>query len=490
MSMLHFHNSISVKQVLFLWLALCMLPGMAQATGSYGATKYNKHYSKYQSDKYQDKRRYRNDYKKHHDKADDNICDISLTIPLLIDNKTQVGTVKVSYDKYRFNIQYQVNDGWLIENTHLAVSDSFAGIPQDRYGNPKLRRFPHQTSHNKPVTTVNHMLSSKRWSVGTELYIAAHADVVAVKSAEHSKSRYKAMSWSYKSEKSKYSNKQLRGTKSCKRTDTHSHKQQSHISSYSSWAKGYDFPGHKTGYYFTFTLTGCEPELESVIQFEKPVYNTSEANETGHITVIRTGDLTKTAIINISSMNGSAEDGLDYIGINQALVFNPGESVITVSVPVIDDGDDEEIETVNLLLSQVQDATIGDQSSAVLEIVDNDEPLPQLDSVFFEPANYAFRESAGLVQLTVKRTGNLAGEVLIEYLAIGGNAGNADYVLMPGTLVFADGVDTATIELRILEDRALEGNETILIGLNFPVNADIISPSIAEVIIEDNEGGN
>ena len=147
MRTLHLHNSISIKQILFLWLALCMLPGIANATGKY----FGNHYDKYDSKRYSTRHDNGSDKYKRCNKP----CDNAVTVPLLVDQKTQVGVIKITYDEHRLNFKYVANDGWRIEKTHLAVSDSFEGIPQDKYGNPELHRFRYKTTHRNPVQTVN-----------------------------------------------------------------------------------------------------------------------------------------------------------------------------------------------------------------------------------------------------------------------------------------------------------------------------------------------
>ena len=296
MRTLHLHNSISVKQILFLWLVLCLSPGLANATGKH----FGSHHSKFDGKRYSD----RHHHDGHHNKRCKKHCDNALTIPLLVDQNIQVGVVKVTFDEHRLNIKYVANDGWRIEKTHLAVADSFEGLPQDRYGNPKLRRFPYKTTHKKPVQTVNQMLSADRWPIGTELYIAAQASVIAQKPMHGGKSRFKAKSWSDKSSRhmknsadysSHYSaddvdnesNDNYSHSESSKSTNTkqffqrffygkqteekhhhgiacmwgkkHTKKDKSSSKSKSAWAKGYEFPGNMEGYYCIYLLKPCKP---------------------------------------------------------------------------------------------------------------------------------------------------------------------------------------------------------------------------------------
>ncbi|MGD8568828.1 MAG: Calx-beta domain-containing protein [Gammaproteobacteria bacterium] len=553
MRTLHLHNSISVKQILFLWFVLCLLPSVVHATN-------------------------RCDYR----------CDNSITVPLLIDQKTQVGVVKVNYDDHRLNIKYVANEGWLIKNTHLAVSDSFSGLPKDSEGNPQLNNFPYQTSHQSPVSVVNHMLSAQQWPLGTELYIAAQADVVSTKSGihdkygQHHKKHYSAKSWHDDSDRHSSDNDGREGRRSYSNfnkfkgffdrvnqaTHRHSkhrysknrrHKKVSFFKRFGSafdvfggkangdndhdytkhdgdheydrhedddrsdeedqgyndhghqsqhdykrcdsghnnddraqpaWAKGDALTGTAEGYYFTFTLKPCKPVSESTIQFSDAVYSSSEDEQNATVTVTRTGDLDEEATVVIRTADGTAQSGIDYGAIDMQLQFAPGTTSIDVSIPVIDDSDVEDPETINVQLFDAQGATLGNQDTSVVEVADND--VAPLDEFFFDPADYVFREGSGLVTITVARQGSLVGEASVDYLVVGGTAqANVDYTFIPGTLVFADGQATADISLTIREDRAVDPNETILIGIDNAVNGQIKQPATAAVItIEDNEGNN
>jgi len=534
MRTLHLHNSISVKQILFLWLALCLVPGIANATGKH----FGSHYDKYETERYSKRFSDRKKHSGHRYKQCKKHCDNALTIPLLVDQKIQVGVVKVTYDEHRLNIKYVANDGWRIEKTHLAVADSFEGLPQDQYGNPKLHRFPYKTTHKKPVQTVNQMLSAKRWPIGTDLYIAAQASVVAKNSMRHGKSRFEAKSWSGKKSKQikdsdgytshdrddddsdddesydndrhsesskshntkKFMSRFFFGKKdigkhhhgaACMWGKNHKKKNKSYSKTKSAWAKGYDFPGIKEGYYFTYLLKPCKPVTDSTIQFSKPVYTSNENETEAKITVTRSGDLSKSATVQFITTDGTAIAGVDYIAVDEKVSFSPDVNQMDVSIQLIDDSEVEDVKTANLQLLDAAGAALGDQDTAILEINDDDKVMPQLDSFVFEPAQYVARESDDFAILTVKRMGTLIGEVTVDFAATGGSAINGiDYELMPGTLVFLDGEDTMTITVEIKEDRTPEGDETVIVSLANPVNGELGDPAEAVLVIEDNEGPN
>ena len=79
--------------------------------------------------------------------------------------------------------------------------------------------------------------------------------------------------------------------------------------------------------------------------------------------------------VRYATSDGTATAGLDYEAASGMVRFEPGETVKTVSVPVIDDDHDEGSETLTLTLSQPFGARISD-GTATGTIVNTD-PMPQ-----------------------------------------------------------------------------------------------------------------
>ncbi len=113
---------------------------------------------------------------------------------LIAGQDTEVGSVRIqrmSNSIVRFTY-YVTEDEWVLEETHLAVAESFDAIPQNKKGSPKIGRFPYNDDHDSCTWYNNHVvryiidLSSDfpdlynpdtgRYE-GT-LYIAAHAVVI------------------------------------------------------------------------------------------------------------------------------------------------------------------------------------------------------------------------------------------------------------------------------------------------------------------------
>ena len=100
-----------------------------------------------------------------------------LITPLIAGKHVEVGTVTVWNDGENLYVKYNTTGGWVLTETHLAVATSLEGIPQTRSGNPIVGLFSYRTMHPL-VTEFTYVIALSDLSVGTELYIAAHAEVL------------------------------------------------------------------------------------------------------------------------------------------------------------------------------------------------------------------------------------------------------------------------------------------------------------------------
>jgi hypothetical protein len=117
------------------------------------------------------------------------------------------------------------------------------------------------------------------------------------------------------------------------------------------------------------------PGGAGIFQFSSATYSGSESGSCVSITVTRTGSTTGYASVTYSTSDGTA-GALDYISVSDTILFEPGETSKTFSVPIQDDAMVEPTETINLTLSSPTDgAGLGTQKTAVLSILDNDQDL-------------------------------------------------------------------------------------------------------------------
>ena len=115
-------------------------------------------------------------------------------------------------------------------------------------------------------------------------------------------------------------------------------------------------------------------------------------------------------------------------------------------------------------------------------------PYPPAGEISIDLANYAVFENASSVTLTVTRVSGTYGEVSVDFASTDDTAtASSDYQPVSGTLIFADGETSKTIEVPQLDDVLYEGDETFDVILsNVQGGAALGSVSSAQIIITDN----
>ncbi len=110
------------------------------------------------------------------------------------------------------------------------------------------------------------------------------------------------------------------------------------------------------------------------LQFESATVAAGEGDGNAVITVTRSGGTNGTVSVAYATSDGTATTPDDYTATAGTLTFADGDATPrSFAVPIVDDGDAESSETVNLELSApTGGATLGDPSSAVLTIGDNE----------------------------------------------------------------------------------------------------------------------
>lgn len=121
-------------------------------------------------------------------------------------------------------------------------------------------------------------------------------------------------------------------------------------------------------------LMGTEPAA-GALQFSASAFSVDEGSNNASVTVTRTGGSDGKVSLAYTTGGGSATEGADYAFAQGSLTWPGGDAASkTISVPIIDDGDPEGDETVNLALSNPDGgAVLGAPDTTVLTIMDNDQ---------------------------------------------------------------------------------------------------------------------
>ncbi|MDB6032927.1 MAG: hypothetical protein JWM16_3265 [Verrucomicrobiales bacterium] len=229
-------------------------------------------------------------------------------------------------------------------------------------------------------------------------------------------------------------------------------------------------------------------DLGGAIQFSATNYTIAESLANATVTISRSGGAASAVTVDFTTLDGTAIDGQDYVNSTRTIMFNANEVTKTVLIPIRNNALDEPNKTVNLRLSNVQGgATLGKNTSAILNIVDNDVGGTIQFSAISRAVSVS--ESNTVVQLSVTRAGGLAGGVTVDYVAINGTGTNElDFNLPGGTLYFGSNEVTKTITVPILDNYSDQSNKTFTVRLANPVGGAVLGPltnSLITIVDDD-----
>src|SRR3954453_8318361 len=238
---------------------------------------------------------------------------------------------------------------------------------------------------------------------------------------------------------------------------------------------------------------------DSTFSFSSQLYSVAEDAASGNatITVNRGGATNLAGSVYYSTSNAGATAGSDYTATSGTLNFAAGETSKTFDVPIANDATSEGTEGINLTLAQSSAPGAPVLTTSTLNILDNDSPVAsaQLSNV-----EYAVGETDGHVDVTVTLSHPVDGDVTVALST--GDAGtniataDADYTsqnLTPITFTGKTndpaglGETSKTVQIPILDDGEVEGDETFGITLSNAVGATLGTPSTATVTITDND---
>ena len=196
--------------------------------------------------------------------------------------------------------------------------------------------------------------------------------------------------------------------------------------------------------------------------------------------------------VNYATADGSGADaataGRDYTTARGTLTFLPGQSRRNFAVRITGDVIDEPDETFTVTLSDASGSNASISSTAMtatVTIVDNDNP-PAL-SIADVSRNEADSGEANLV-FTVRLSVASGRQVTVNHTTADGSAtAGTDYESTSGTLTFAAGETTKTINVPITGDEVYEENETFTVTLSGQVNATLSDGEATGTINNDEE---
>jgi Calx-beta domain len=234
------------------------------------------------------------------------------------------------------------------------------------------------------------------------------------------------------------------------------------------------------------------------VQLSSPTYNVNEADGTATVTVSLSHAVDADVTVDYATVDGTAGAGSDYIDTHGTLTFTgnvnnggpgTGQTSKTIEIPITQDPDAEDPETLTLTLSNAlpgASSILGAPSTGTVTIADDD-PLGEID---FKSLRYDVDETDGQATVTVERLGGVGGAVSVDYATSDGSAtAGSDYAATSGTLHWAAG-DSAdkTFTVPVSWDGRAEGSESINLALTNPGGGSELGATTAAVLDISDDG--
>ncbi len=187
--------------------------------------------------------------------------------------------------------------------------------------------------------------------------------------------------------------------------------------------------------------------------------------------------------VKYSTADGTATAGSDYTAANATLTIAAGTTTGLITVPVTQDGLDEDDETFTVALSDAVNATLSD-SEASGTIEDDDAVMSTLSI-----ADQTGSESVGNLVFTVTLSALSGRDVTVDYATADVTAtAGSDYTAANATLTIAAGTTTGTITVPVTQDGLDEADtETFKVTLGNPGNATLLDSEAIGTIEDDDE---
>jgi len=202
-------------------------------------------------------------------------------------------------------------------------------------------------------------------------------------------------------------------------------------------------------------FTAAQPTFGTV-RFAEQVLSVDEKGTPVPITVVREGDLSRTASVEVGLIDGTATEGEDVRPLLQRVTFAPGEGARTLVIePVDDDAFDGPEETLRAILRYPFQVAVAGEDLQIAVTGDDD---PDRGRASFEYSSASVRENVRQVQLQVRREGAAGESLTVSFQPVDETARNGShYRLSPGQVVFAGGETQKAITVEIFDDSVYQG---------------------------------
>lgn len=224
--------------------------------------------------------------------------------------------------------------------------------------------------------------------------------------------------------------------------------------------------------------------VEGTISVTSETFGAGEADGVVTISVQRTGGSTGSVSVDYATSAGTGTAGVDYATTSGTLTWLDGDTAAkTFTVTLSNDGAYENNETFNVTLSNVTGGAIINGNTAVVTI-DDDDAYPQVN--VSNASVIEGQSGTATMTFTISLT-NPAESVSIDvtYATAHSTATAGDYTSLTGSVTFAPGQTSKSVNVTVLSDLVSEFDEVFFLKLTGGEGANISDDTGTGTIIND-----
>jgi uncharacterized delta-60 repeat protein len=202
------------------------------------------------------------------------------------------------------------------------------------------------------------------------------------------------------------------------------------------------------------------------------------------LTVQRLGEVSQALTVDYRTVDGTARAGEDYTEQNGTLQFGPLEATRTITIPISKNAPAGPDRSFQVQLEHPSPgALVQFQDHVTVTIVNSDQGIQ------FATDTFSANENSGTAEVTVARGGDGSKAAIVDYATTDQSArAGADYLARTGTIAFAPGELSQTIQIPLLDNGVVDGDRSFGVELLNPRAGEVLGPRTnATLVIMDNE---
>ena len=200
--------------------------------------------------------------------------------------------------------------------------------------------------------------------------------------------------------------------------------------------------------------------------------------------VRRVGGSTGAAMVDWTTVDGTATAGQDYIAAGGTLVWADGDTAPKyVGVTFTDDLVVEADETMGVQLSNVAGAVLGNSYAEIVITSDDSNGTLALSPVV------QVLDESGYVDFTVQRLDGSIGSIGVSFATQSGTAiADVDFVANSGVLTWGDGDNSSrVVRIHAIDDDDYESVEEFTLELASPTGGAVIGDAVATISLQSDD---